>query len=84
MQSGARRSMAVLALLATMVVSVAGFSATARANEHNPQESGHVLRVTAYALHPIGVILDTLIFRPAHWIAHREPMTTLFGHYDHW
>jgi hypothetical protein len=34
----------------------------------------------AYALHPIGVVLDTLIFRPAHWAVHHEPLTTLFGH----
>ena len=77
------RTAAVLGLVATMGLALAGTPATARADEYNPQETGHVLRITAYALHPIGVILDTLIFRPAHWIVHHEPMTTLFGH-DHW
>jgi hypothetical protein len=75
--------MAVLALLATMAVSLAGFAAVANADEYNPEETGHVLRITAYALHPVGVIVDTLIFRPAHWIVHHEPLTTLFGH-KHW
>ena len=75
--------MAVMALLATMVVSMVGFTATASADEYDPQGSGHVLRITAYALHPVGVILDTLIFRPAHWLVTHEPLTALFGH-KHW
>ena len=54
----------------------------ARADEHDPQRSGHPLRIVAYALHPVGVIVDTLIFRPAHWLVHHEPLRTLFGHTD--
>jgi hypothetical protein len=57
-------------------------AAPARADDHDPESSGHPLRVVAYVLHPVGVVLDTLIFRPAHWVAHHEPFTTLFGH-DH-
>jgi hypothetical protein len=26
------------------------------------------------------VILDLLIFRPAHWVGSHEPLATLFGH----
>jgi hypothetical protein len=83
MRSRVRRPMAVLALLATMVVSGVGFTGMASADEYDPEEAGHPLRITAYALHPVGVILDTLIFRPAHWVVHHEPLTTLFGH-SHW
>jgi len=54
----------------------------ARADEHDPQESGHPLRIVAYVLHPVGVIVDTLVFRPAHWLVHHEPLRTLFGHTD--
>lgn len=53
---------------------------SARADEHDPQSSGHPLRIIAYVLHPVGVVIDTLIFRPAHWVVHHEPFTTLFGH----
>jgi hypothetical protein len=54
----------------------------ARADDHDPKRSGHPLRIVAYALHPVGVIVDTLVFRPAHWLVHREPLRTLFGHTD--
>jgi hypothetical protein len=57
-------------------------AAPAGADEHDPQRSGHPLRIIAYAVHPVGVIVDTLIFRPAHWVVHREPFRTLFGHTD--
>jgi hypothetical protein len=40
------------------------------------------LRILAYCVHPVGVILDYLIFRPAHWVGSHEPMKTLFGHKD--
>lgn len=53
---------------------------TAGATPHDPQESGHPVRIAAYVLHPIGVLLDTLIMRPAHWLVHRGPLLTLFGH----
>jgi len=36
----------------------------------------------AYLIHPVGVALDTLIARPGHWLVHREPLKTLFGHKD--
>lgn len=52
----------------------------ARADRYQPTESGHPLRIVAYVLHPVGVVIDTLIFRPAHWLVHHEPMATLFGH----
>ena len=28
------------------------------------------------------VLLDTLIFRPAHWLGSKESMRTIFGHTD--
>ena len=69
------------ALLA-MLALAAALAATppAHADEYDPQEAGHPLRVVAYVLHPVGVALDYLIFRPAHWIGHHEPIRTIFGH----
>ena len=46
------------------------------------QYAGHPLRIVAYVLHPVGVLFDYLIFRPAHWIGSKEPMKTIFGHTD--
>ncbi len=56
-------------------------AAPAAADDHDSQTAGHPLRIVAYVLHPVGVVLDTLIFKPAHWLVHHEPFTTLFGHH---
>lgn len=56
------------------------FAAPAAADEYDPQYAGHPLRVIAYVTHPVGVALDLLIFRPAHWIGSYEPIALLFGH----
>lgn len=61
---------------------VLAFAPAARADDHDPKRSAHPVRIVAYALHPIGVVLDFLIVRPAHWVVEREPFRTLFGHED--
>lgn len=67
----------VAAAMAALVLSA---SAPAFADEYDPEEAGHPLRIVAYALHPVGVLLSTLIFRPAHWVVSHEPWATIFGH----
>lgn len=52
---------------------------SARADGYDPEKAGHPLRVAAYLLHPVGVILDRAIFRPAWHIAQHEPIRTLVG-----
>lgn len=54
--------------------------APALADEYDPQNAGHPLRIAAYLLHPVGVVLDLLIFRPAHWVVSHEPLDKFFGH----
>jgi hypothetical protein len=76
---GRIRSFAALLLLAS-VLAVA--PDPARADEYEPQRAGHPLRIAAYLLHPIGVVLDYSIFRPAHWLVHWEPAAIFFGHRD--
>ena len=49
---------------------------------YDPDRAGHPLRVVAYALHPVGVILDYALFRPAYWLGSHEPLRTLFGRDD--
>jgi hypothetical protein len=51
----------------------------ASAADYDPRRAGHPLRIAAYCLHPVGVILDYLIFRPAWYIGGVEPIRTLVG-----
>jgi len=73
------RSWVVIACLSSAVLAI---GSPALADEHDPERSGHPLRMMAYLLHPVGVTLDTLIARPLHWLFHSEPLKTLFGHED--
>jgi hypothetical protein len=70
----------VLSLVVAALLCIAPLAATA--DDYNSERSGHPLRIAGYILHPIGVLLDTLIFRPAHWVGSHEPFSTLFGHVD--
>lgn len=54
----------------------------AAADSYRSGRAGHPIRVTAYVLHPLGVLIETLIFRPAHWVGSQEPLKALFGHTD--
>lgn len=78
---GRRAALGVLALLSCVLMAAAP-PPKAEGHKHRPDESGHPLRLIAYVVHPVGVIIDTLIFRPANWIVHWEPLATLFGHDD--
>ena len=68
--------------IALFAAAISVGATSARADRHEPTESGHPLRIVAYVVHPVGVLIDTLIFRPAHWLVHQGPMATLFGHRD--
>jgi hypothetical protein len=57
-------------------------AAPAWADEHRPDRSGHPLAIIGTVLHPVGWLIDTVIFRPAHWLANREPVKTVTGHED--
>ena len=50
------------------------------ADEYDQANAGHPLRLVAYVLHPIGVMIDYVLLRPAHWLVSSEPMKTIFGH----
>ena len=64
-------------LLACMLALV--FASPAAAQRYRSKRAGHPLRIVAYALHPVGVILDRLIFHPAWVVAQYEPIRTLVG-----
>lgn len=75
----ARRTPRLLAagLLATVLTALA---LPAAADEYDARRAGHPVRVLAYALHPIGVALDWLVFRPLHWVGSQPVLSTIFGH----
>lgn len=70
-----RRVVALAAAIALLAL-----AAPASADRYDPQKAGHPMRIVAYAVHPVGVLLDLLIFRPAHWIGSHEPLASFFGH----
>ena len=53
--------------------------AAALAETYQPEDAGHPVRIVAYVLHPVGWLIDRLIFFPAWWIAQKEPLRTIFG-----
>lgn len=77
-----RRGAAARLLAAAGAFALLAVATPAAADEYDETYSGHPLRVIAYVLHPVGVILDTLIFRPLHWIGSHEPLKTLVGQED--
>ena len=72
-----RRSIAAC-LVSLMLL---GTAVPAAADEYSPQWAAHPVRILAYAVHPIGVALDLLIVRPAHWVVtQNRGLSRLFGH----
>jgi hypothetical protein len=57
-------------------------SLPARADDYDPLKAGHPLRILAYAVHPVGWLLDVAIMRPAHWLGHQPGLRAIFGHTD--
>jgi len=84
----AKRSGVERCLRRLLCAGVLGFALLAMAapsgaaDDYDSKEAGHPVRIVAYVLHPVGVILDTLIFRPAYWLGSHEPLRTLFGRTD--
>ena len=67
-------------IAAALVIGLS-FPAVAGAQErYDPEKAGHPLRVAAYVLHPVGWLLDRLIFFPAWWIGGHEPLRSIVGH----
>ena len=65
------------------LVAVALLAPAASADEYDPQRAGHPARIIAYVLHPVGVILDVLILRPAHWFGSLNGVDEFFGHEEY-
>lgn len=66
-----------------LALALLGVALPAVADDYNPKRAGHPLRIAAYVVHPVGVVLDYLIMRPVHWVGSHEPFRTIFGHEDY-
>jgi len=66
------------ALLVASLMSAAPVSA----DQYDQRRAGNPVRIVAYVIHPIGVVIDTLVVRPSHWLVSRQPLKSLFGHTD--
>lgn len=81
MERTKRRSFAVRLMVALVAAGWLAMAATPAGAEesYNPKRAGNPVRIAAYILHPVGVVIDYLILRPAWWIGHQEPFKTIFG-----
>ena len=77
-----RPSGKVRLLAAAVALAMLAVASPAASEEYDDTYSGHPLRIIGYILHPVGVILNTLIFRPFHWVGSHEPFKTLTGQED--
>ena len=73
--AGLRRAFAGLAFVSLLPAAL-----PAHADEYDARRAGHPLRLVAYVVHPIGVALDWLLFRPAHWVVSQPGFDHVFGH----
>ena len=69
---------AVLMILTALAL-LATSPAHAESDGYEEDQAGHPLRIAAYALHPVGVLLDRVIFRPAWHLGQKEPAATWVG-----
>ena len=76
-----RKTRRFAALVASLFF-VVSISNPVAADEYDSENAGHPLRMVAYVLHPVGVIIDYLLLRPAPWLGSKEPFKTAFGHED--
>ena len=76
-----KRSIRFGFVMVVLALALQGSPALA-ADEYEPSDAGFPLRVVAYVVNPVGVVLDYLILRPAYWIGSHEPFRTVFGRTD--
>ena len=74
-----KSTFALLAFAGVLALPVA-----ARAVDEYDDSQAHPLRVAAYAVHPVGVALEWIVFRPIHYLVAASPETEyVFGHRPH-
>lgn len=73
-----KKKAALAALFAAALMAV---PTPSHAHTYIRDDSGHPLRLVAYALHPFGVALEYLVTRPVHMlVSANEDTAIIFGH----
>ncbi|MFQ5514229.1 MAG: hypothetical protein ACE5FG_07275 [Myxococcota bacterium] len=67
-----------IGLAAALALALAG-PAEARSRSPHTDWHGHPLRIAAYILHPVGVLIDRGLFQPVARLASHEPIRTWVG-----
>ena len=69
-----------IALLALVL----GIVPVAAAGDEYDDSQAHPLRVATYIVHPVGVLMEWVVFRPFHMLTSASPETEYaFGHRPH-
>ena len=69
-----------IALLAFLLA----FAPMATAGDEYDDSQAHPLRVATYIVHPVGVLMEWVVFRPFHMLTSASPETEyVFGHRPH-
>jgi hypothetical protein len=67
-------------MVAAGVLAWTALPAEAQTDRYDPKKAGNPLRLTAYVLHPVGVLIDYGLMRPCFWVVQREPFSKIFGY----
>lgn len=70
-----RSAYGLLLALALMFLPV-----VAHAHEYAREDSDYPLRLVAYALHPVGILVEYTVLRPIHWAVSLPNADIIFGH----
>ena len=62
---------------------IAGGAGTARAHDAYDDSESHPLRLAAYAVNPVGWLIEWTVMRPIHVVTSNPQLEPIFGHYPH-
>jgi len=73
------RLLCVLALITTVIAA----PIPARAHDAYDDSESNPLRLAAYGLYPVGVMLEWIVMRPLHFVVSTPQLERLSGHVPH-
>ena len=66
-----------------LIVALLGGPSVARAHDAYDDSESNPLRLVAYALHPLGFMLEWVAMRPMHFLVSTPQLERIFGHTAH-
>jgi hypothetical protein len=73
------RLLCALALVATVTAT----PIAARAHDAYDDSESNPLRLAAYGLYPVGVLIEWVLMRPLHFVVSNPQLEHIFGHVPH-